>query len=411
MEKIRRFLRRLGPGLITGAADDDPSGIATYSLAGAQFGYQALWTAWLTFPLMAVIQETCARIGLVNRKGLAGVIKEYYPKPLLYFITLLLVAANIFNIGADLSGMAAAVKLLLPVDELLVGFIIAVVAIFLIIQLPYRRIAAVFKWLTLALFAYILTYFLTGADFVKALQSTFLPDLNLFNQNSYLLTLVAIFGTTISPYLFFWQASEEAEEEILHHRLVTKNELKHEREDTVFGMFFSNLVAYFVIATCGATLFKAGATGIQSASQAATALRPLAGDLSFLLFAVGIIGTGVLAIPVLAGSAAYAVSEAFGLAEGLNKPFRKAKAFYLIIILATLLGFVLNLAGINPIKYLFYSAVLNGLVAPVIIILLIIIANNRRIMGNYVNNRLSNLLSAFTLLLMTVAVLGIILVR
>jgi len=398
-----KFLKKLGPGLITGAADDDPSGIATYALAGAQFGYQMLWAALLTFPLMTAVQEACARIGLVTKTGLAGVIKRQYPRPILWFVGSLLFIANVFNIGADLSGMAAAIKLFVPANELASGFFLSLLLIILTIRLPYRKIAAIFKWLTLALFAYVVTFFIINNDWAALLRGTFLPNFSEFTNNSYLLMLVAVLGTTISPYLFFWQASEEAEEQNIAHRIVTKNELKSETKDTLSGMFFSNMVTFFIIATTAGTLFKAGITNINTASEAALALRPLAGDGAFLLFAIGIIGTGMLAIPILAGSAAYVVSETIGFTEGLNKPFSKAKAFYFVIIAATVLGFFLNLLGISPIKYLFYSAVLNGLISPVMIAMVLLIANSQKIMGVYKNGKISNILIVVTLVLMTVA--------
>jgi NRAMP (natural resistance-associated macrophage protein)-like metal ion transporter len=404
--KLRRFFKVLGPGLITGAADDDPSGIATYSLAGAQFGYNLLWTAWLTAPLMIAIQEMCGRIGLVTESGLARVMKTHYPKPLLWLVTSLLVIANIFNIGADLSGMAAALRLLLPIPELFLGFALALLLIILMIRLPYRLIANTFKWLTLTLFAYIITFFIIRPDYAALLKQTFLPDFTLFASPAYLLTLVGVLGTTISPYLFFWQTSEEVEEEGSRHQIVTKNELKNERDDTAIGMLFSNLATYFIIAATGATLFKAGVTNITSAAEAAAALRPLAGDLSFLLFALGIIGVGVLGIPILAGSAAYAMAETFGFTEGLNKPFHRAKTFYGVIGAATLLGFALNLLGLNPIRYLLYAAVLNGLVAPILIGVILLVANNKKIMGTHTNNWLSNSLAIISLILMSGAALA-----
>lgn len=411
MKKLKKFLGRLGPGLVTGAADDDPSGIATYAIAGAQFGFQLLWTAWLTFPLMTAVQEMCARIGLVARTGLASVIKTNYPRPLLWVATALILIANIFNIGADLSGMAAAAKLLFPTNELATSLLLALIMVVLMIRLPYRKIAAAFKWLTLALFAYVATFLVVRPGARELLVATFWPNFKLFLQPAYLLTLVGVFGTTISPYLFFWQASEEAEEEKLNHRIVTKNELKSEEEDTASGMFYSNIITYFIIATTGATLFRAGINNIGTAAEAAMALRPLAGDFAFLLFAVGIIGTGILAIPVLAGSAAYAVAETFSFTEGLNKAFHRAKAFYGVIAVATFLGFLLNLIGLSPIKYLFYSAVLNGLVAPILIAVILLIANNKKIMGAYTNNWLSNGLSIITLLIMSAAAIAIFVIR
>lgn len=406
IRRIKKILACLGPGIITGAADDDPSGIATYSIAGAQFGFQLLWTAWVTFPLMAAVQEICARIGLVTKNGLARVIADHYPKPVLWLVSLLLIVANVFNIGADLSGMAAAIRLLLPLPELLVSFVLAVVLVVLMVWLSYRRIAAIFKWLTLALFAYILTFAVIQKDSIAVLRATVLPDFHFFFNSAYLLTLVGVFGTTISPYLFFWQASEEAEEEKLKHNVVSGNIIRREEEDTAVGMFYSNIVTFFIIATTGATLFAAGINNVNTAAEAAQALRPLAGDFAYVLFAAGLIGVGMLAVPVLAGSAAYAIAETFSFTEGLNKQFHKAKAFYGVIAAATLVGFLLNFIGISPIKYLFYSAVLNGLIAPVLIVMILLIANNRKIMGDYVSGPLSNALSIGALLIMTAAIVA-----
>lgn len=405
IKKFRVFLGKLGPGLITGAADDDPSGIATYSLAGAKFGYTLLWTALFTFPLMAAVQETCGRIGLVTKKGLAQIAKEHYPRPAVLVITLVLFIANTFNIGADLAGMTAAIGLLVPVPELITGLILAVVMVFVIIKLEYDRIVKVFKWLTVALFAYMVAFFLTKPDFRNLISHTLVPTIS-FNKE-YLLMILAIFGTTISPYLFFWQTSDEAENEKLSGRSVSRYSLRIESQDTISGMFVSNIIMYFIIATVAGTLFVAGTHNVQTAAEAAAALRPIAGDLAFALFAAGIIGTGMLAIPVLAGSAAYALSEVFGFKEGLNKTFRQAKGFYIIIAISTLLGFGLNLLGISPIKYLFYSAVLNGLVSPIMIVLLLLIANNERIMGKYKNGLVTNLLTVITLLVMTAGAVGI----
>lgn len=405
VDRIKKFLAKLGPGVITGAADDDPAGIATYSLAGAQFGYQTLWTALLSFPLMTAVQETCGRIGLVTRKGLAEVTKENFPRPVVFVISLLLFAANTFNIGADLAGMGAAVRLLIPLPELLVGLVLAVVMVFLIIRLKYDRIVQVFKWLTLALFAYIITFFLVKQNFSEIWRGTLLPTFSL--DRNYILMLLALFGTSISPYLFFWQTSEEAETEKLEKETVSRHSLRIEGEDTISGMFVSQLVMFFIISTTAATLFSAGINNIGTAAQAAEALRPLAGQYAFWFFAAGIIGTGILAIPVLAGSAGYALAETFGFHEGLNKKFKQAPGFYIIIAVSTLLGFGLNLLGISPIKYLFYSAVLNGLIAPIMIVLLLLIANNKKIMGNYSNGWLSNILTIFTLLVMSIGAVAI----
>jgi NRAMP (natural resistance-associated macrophage protein)-like metal ion transporter len=314
MDKVRGFLRKLGPGIITGAADDDPSGIATYSVAGASFGYGLLWTALFSFPLMTAVQETCGRIGLVTKRGLAEITKEHFPKPVVLIISFILFAANTFNIGADIAGMTAAVRLLIPLPEIVVGISMAGLMTFLIIKMKYDRIVVVFKWLTIALFAYVITFFLVRQNLVEIIRSTVIPTVT-FNKD-YLLTVLAIFGTTISPYLFFWQTSDEAQNEKLEKKSVSRFSLRVEREDTIVGMLFSNLVMYFIIATVAATLFSAGIRNIGTAAEAAQALRPLAGDAAFLLFAVGIVGTGMLAIPILAGSAGYALAETFGFHEG-----------------------------------------------------------------------------------------------
>lgn len=411
LNRLKTALQKLGPGLITGAADDDPAGIATYSMAGGSFGYQTLWTALFSFPLMTAVQETCGRIGLVSRKGLAGVIKLHYPRPVLYLTSSLLFFANVFNIGADISGMAAAVNLLFPVNQLLVGFVVAVGLVALTIQLPYQKIVTIFKWLTIALFAYVLAFFLAKPNFGEIIIATFLPDLSKVLTPAFITMLVALFGTSISPYLFFWQTSEEAEEEKLEHTKVTLRKLQVEKQDTVVGMFISQLMMFFIIASTGATLFTAGISNIDSAAQAAAALRPLAGDLAFVLFAAGIIGTGALAVPVLAGSAAYAVAETFGFSEGLNKKFSRAKQFYVVIAVATLIGFLLNLIGLSPIKYLFYSAVLNGVVAPVMILMLFLIGNNEKIMGRFRNGWLTNFLILTSLLVMSAGAVAMLVIR
>jgi NRAMP (natural resistance-associated macrophage protein)-like metal ion transporter len=405
MDKVRGFLRKLGPGIITGAADDDPSGIATYSVAGASFGYGLLWTALFSFPLMTAVQETCGRIGLVTKRGLAEITKEHFPKPVVLIISFILFAANTFNIGADIAGMTAAVRLLIPLPEIVVGISMAGLMTFLIIKMKYDRIVVVFKWLTIALFAYVITFFLVRQNLVEIIRSTVIPTVT-FNKD-YLLTVLAIFGTTISPYLFFWQTSDEAQNEKLEKKSVSRFSLRVEREDTIVGMLFSNLVMYFIIATVAATLFSAGIRNIGTAAEAAQALRPLAGDAAFLLFAVGIVGTGMLAIPILAGSAGYALAETFGFHEGLNKTFKQAPGFYVVIILSMVLGFGMNLLGISPIKYLFYSAVLNGMVSPIMIGLLLIIANNKKIMGTYINGWVTNLLTVIAFIVMAIGAVAI----
>ncbi len=413
--KLKKILKKFGPGIITGASDDDPSGIATYSIAGASQGYGLLWTAFLTFPLMAAIQEMCARIGLVTQKGLAGNIRVHYKsRVFLYLLAILIIVANTINIGADLAGMAESVRLLIPLNALFTAIIITVVITALMIYFPYRIIATNLKWLTFALFAYIASALITKQDWSQIALNTFVPSFG-FNQQSITL-IVAILGTTISPYLFFWQTSEEVEEikerEKEKHKkiIVTKHELKQIKEDVNLGMFFSNLVMFAIIATTASTLYKHQIFEITSAAEAAKALEPFAGEASSFLFVVGIIGTGMLAIPVLAGSAAYAVSEVFGWKEGLDRSFREAKHFYAIIIASTLLGFGMNLVNINPFKALFYTAVIYGLIAPLLILFILLIANNKKLMGKDTNSFVTNIMGLITLVIMTLAAVAFIFV-
>ena len=407
-KKVNKFFKKIGPGIITGASDDDPSGIVTYSIAGASQGYGLLWTAFLTLPLMAAIQEMCARIGVVTQRGLAGNIKaQYKSRIFLYLLGLLMIVANTINIGADLSGMAASARLILPINEEIIAIFMTTLIIILIVKYPYRIIAANLKWLTFALFAYIAAALVTKQDWLSIIFATFVPKISINKESIGL--LVAILGTTISPYLFFWQTSEEveeikAEEKEKHKKIiVTKHELKMMREDVNFGMLFSNVVMFAIIATTASTLFSHGLTEITSAQQASKALEPIAGKAASLLFALGIVGTGLLAIPILAGSAAYAVSEIFGWKEGLSRSFRTAKAFYGVIIVSTIIGFLMTLLKINPFKALFYTAVIYGLISPILILLIILIANNKKIMGKFTNTLSTNILGILTLLLMTAA--------
>jgi NRAMP (natural resistance-associated macrophage protein)-like metal ion transporter len=396
--RVRRFLKILGPGFISGAADDDPSGIGTYAVAGASLGYTPLWTALLTYPLMATVQMVCAKIGLVTGRGLAGVLRKHYPRWLLYGAVIPLFAANTINVGADLGAIAAAINMLvpaLPISLLLLPVALGILG--LQIWGSYRLIARVFKWLTLALFAYIGSAILARPDWGEVLRATFIPTIR-FDQ-AYLLALVAILGTTISPYLFFWQASEEVEEEVAmgrtqlwRRRGATDRELEYAAVDVNVGMGFSVLVMYFIMLASAATLHAAGKTDITSATDAAEALRPIAGDLSSVLLAVGLIGSGVLAVPILSASAAYALSEAFGWRYGLDQNPGRAKQFYAVIVLATLIGVGIDYLGINPIDALFFTAVINGFVAPPLLVMIMLVANNRKIMGKRTNSRLSNVL-------------------
>jgi NRAMP (natural resistance-associated macrophage protein)-like metal ion transporter len=401
-----RFWKILGPGLVTGASDDDPSGIATYSQAGAAYGLSTLWTALITFPLMASMQEMCARIGLVTSHGLAGTIKSYYSKPVLYLMLLFSFPAIVMNIGADIAGMGAVGNLLVPsikASYFSIGF--TIVLLVLIIYLPYQKIANVLKYLCLVLLVYMIVPFLYKQDWIAVLKSTFIPTIK-FDKN-FIGILVAILGTTISPYLFFWQTAMEVEgkkNKTRKKQLVVNKGIIHEmRLDVDFGMLFSNLVMFFIILTAGSVLFNGNIHQIDTVEQAAQALKPLAGNAAFFLFALGIIGTGLLAIPVLSGSLSYIITESFGWNEGLDKKFYQARAFYVIIAISLILGLLMNFIGISPIKALIYSAVLYGLTAPVLIAIILHISNNRKIMGKNTNGRTSNILGFVTLLLMTVA--------
>jgi len=399
-----RFWKLLGPGLVTGASDDDPSGIATYSQAGAAFGLSTLWTALITFPLMASIQEMCARIGLVTSHGLAGTIKNNYSKPVLYLMLLFSFPAIVMNIGADIAGMGAVGNLLFPsIHAIYFSIFFTAILLVLIIYLPYQKIASVLKYLCLVLLVYFVVPFLYKQDLLAILKATFIPTIK-FDKN-FIIILVAILGTTISPYLFFWQATMEVEDMKQNNKsLVVNKRIIHEmKQDVDFGMLFSNLTMFFIILTTGTVLFNGGINQIDTVEQAALALKPLAGNLAYLLFAVGVIGTGLLAIPVLSGSLSYIITETFGWKEGLNRKFNKAKAFYIIIAISLILGLSLNYIGISPIKALIYSAILYGLTAPVLIGIILHISNNKKIMGKFTNGKTSNTLGFVTLVLMTVA--------
>ncbi len=402
--KLIRFWKILGPGLVTGGSDDDPSGIATYSQAGAAYGFSTLWTALLTFPLMASIQEMCARIGIVTSHGLAGTIKKNYSKPVLYLMLLFSFPAIVLNIGADIAGMGAVGNLLFPsIDASFFSIGFTLLLLVLIVYLPYLKIASVLKYLCLVLLVYLIVPFLYKQDWLLVLKSTFIPTIK-FDKN-FITMLVAILGTTISPYLFFWQASMEVENarQIKPKLVVNKRIISEMKKDVDFGMLFSNLVMFFIILTTGSILFNGGIHQIDTVEQAAQALKPLAGDLAYLLFAVGVIGTGLLAIPVLSGSLSYIITETFGWSEGLNKKFIKAKAFYIIIAISLILGLSLNYVGVSPIKALIYSAVLYGLTAPVLIAIILHISNNKKIMGKFTNGRMSNIFGFAAFFLMTIA--------
>lgn len=409
VKKTKDYWAALGPGLTTGASDDDPSGIATYSQTGAQYGLQFLWLAAFTFPLMSVVQEMCARIGLVTGRGLAGNIRKVFPRKVLYVCAALLFGANAFNIGADLGAMAAGVQLLFPRFNyafLVIAFSVGMLG--LQIFMPYQKYAKYLKWLAMVLLAYIFSAILAKLDWSTVLRHAFIPSFS-FSKDQILL-ICAILGTTISPYLFFWQTSQEVEEEIVQGKTTLASRkgtdavaVRKMRVDVWSGMLLSNLVMFFIIAACAAILYPQGIHNIETASQAAEALRPFAGNATFFLFAIGIIGTGMLAIPVLAGSSSYAIAESLHKPGSLNKNLKQARAFYGVIIISMLVGLAINFIGINPIKALIYSAIANGIVAPIVLVLIVLISSNKKIMGEWVNGRTTKLVGWFVVCLMSVA--------
>ncbi len=401
--------KKLGPGLATGASDDDPSGIATYSQAGAAFGLSTLWTSLIAFPLMASIQQMCARIGIVTSQGLTGTLKKHYPKPVLYVMLLFSFPAIVMNIGADIAGMGAVGNLLFPsIDANYFSVLFTIILLGLIIYLPYQKIASVLKYLCVVMLVYFVVPFLYKQDLIAIIKSTFVPTIR-FNED-FLAILVGILGTTISPYLFFWQASVEVEEmqSSKKHIVVDKKLIGNINTDVNFGMTVSGLVMYFIILTTGTVLFNSGIHQIDTVEQAAMALKPLAGNMAYLLFAIGVIGTGLIAIPVLSGSISYIVTETFGWEQGLNKKFHEAKAFYTIIAFSLILGLSLNYVGITPMQSLIYTAILYGLTAPVLIAIILHISNNKSIMGENVNSKKENILGTAALLIMTVAAVALI---
>jgi NRAMP (natural resistance-associated macrophage protein)-like metal ion transporter len=411
---VKRFSKVLGPGLITGASDDDPSGIGTYAVAGASLGFATLWTALFTLPLMAAVQLMCARIGMVSGMGLASVLRKYYARNLLYLTVFGLVIANTINAGADIGAIAAAINLLIPIP--IAALVLPVALIILVLQIwgSYRLITKTFKWLTLALFAYVGSALFASPNLLQVLNATFIPKLSF--DAKFLATLVAILGTTISPYLFFWQADQEVEEEIrfgretlAQRRGASEAEIKYAKWDVRIGMIFSNVVMYFVILSTAATLFRAGHNNLESAADAAQALKPLAHGTASFLFAVGLIGSGFLAVPVLTACNGYAVTEALRRQHGLNLKIRNARMFYGVIIASTLIGVLLNFLGVNPIRALFIAAVINGFLAPPLLVAILLIANNRQIMKDRVNGRLSNILGATTTVVMFAAAVALVL--
>lgn len=399
---IGRFLRILGPGIVTGAADDDPSGIATYSQGGAQFGLHMPWTMLFTLPLMTAVQEACARVGAVTGKGLAAAVREHYPKKVLYPVVALVVVANTLNIGSDIGAMAASAQLLLPsvpFGLLAVGF--ATIILLLEIFVSYKTYIRLLKWLAMALFAYFITAFLIDVPWREVFRATLVPHIE-WNRD-FLYIIVGIFGTTISPYLFFWQTSNVVEDEIAEGRLsqnggtprISKSYLTRLRIDNAVGMLFSNVSAWFIIVVAAIVLNRSGITNIDSAADAARALEPLvqsfpnAGFWAKVIFSIGVIGIGLQSIPVLAGSSAYAVSEAFSWREGLFRKFKQAREFYFVIIIGTLVGLLLNFIGIDPIKALVLTAVFNGIAAVPLIYLIARISSRHDLMGEYKSGRWS----------------------
>ena len=405
---IRALLKSLGPGIITGAADDDPSGIATYSVAGAQLGTKLLWTALLTWPLMAAVQVMCARIGQVTGQGLAANFKLRFPRWLLLGFVIALLIANTINIAADLAGMADAAAMLSGINSHWFVIAFALLISWATVRLPYQQIANVLKWLVLVLFAYPITAFVVGANWGQVLRATLVPSLP--HSQVEWATLVAILGTTISPYLFFWQASEEVEEEksegrssLALRRGATSEELELRNIDVGVGAFFSNMVMFFIILTTAITLNKHGIVNIETSRQAAEALRPFAGNFAATLFTLGIVGVGFLAIPTLAGSAAYAFAETLGWRQGLNKKLKQARWFYALILVSTAAGVGLDFIGVNPVKALYWTAVINGLLAPFLLVAILIVAADKKLMQGQPSSRLGWIVVALTTIAMFAA--------
>ena len=406
-----RFLSEIGPGIIAGAADDDPSGIATYSSAGAALGTSLLWTALITWPLMAAVQFMCARIGMVTGRGLAGAFHHKLPRPLIAVAACALFLANTINVGADLSGMADAGAMFTGFNSRYLVFIFGIAIAFATIQFRYQQIATILKWLALVLFAYVITALMVGPDWKSVLHDTFVPSLPRSHQGWSM--LVAILGTTISPYLFFWQASQEVEEKKAAGRRMlarrqgrTRRELEVREIDVGVGTFFSNLVMYFIILTTALTLHRHGIINIETSKDAAEALRPLAGKFAAALFAFGVLGVGFLAIPTLTGSAAYAFAETFGWHQGLDARFKSARAFYAVVIISTLVGIGLDFAKVNPVRALFWTAVINGLLAPFLLLAVLLVSTDRKLMKGQPSSPIAIACVGLTTLLMFGAAIG-----
>ncbi len=412
-ERIKKIFKKVGPGFVTGAADDDPSGIATYSIAGAKFGYGMTWLALFLLPAMISIQEMCGRVGMTTGRGLAGILKKFSSKKVMWFAVGLLAFANVINIGADLGIMASSLHMVFGLNFFFWLFLVAMIIVVLEIWVPYKKYSEVLKWLGLSLIVYVVTAFLIHPDWGMILKATLIPKINW--STDYIMTMVGFLGTTISPYLFFWQASQEVEEEIADNRSqisdfgqkpeVSKSMISKMRLDTKIGMLFSNLMTFFIVVTTAGTLNANGIFEINSAEQAALALRPLAGEFAYLLFALGIIGIGLQSVPVLAGSVAYAVSEALGIKEGLSKKFSRAKGFYLILVVATMVGVLMNLFGINTMQALYYAAVVNGVVAVPLIFIIIKLAGREEVVGKFKTEKKYLVIAWMTFVFMALSVL------
>jgi NRAMP (natural resistance-associated macrophage protein)-like metal ion transporter len=415
---FKKALKFLGPGLITGASDDDPSGIATYSQAGAKFGLGMLWLAIFQYPLMTVIQEMCARIGLATGDGIAGIMRKKYSKKVVFPLVSLLLVANTINIGADIGAMAASVRLVFPqIPIIVVTISFAAFILAAEILVPYEKYVRILKYLTLSLFAYVATALIVGGNAIQIFLSSVIPHVEF--TKDYAMMFVAIFGTTISPYLFFWQASEESEEDVAKHKIkdisqgkpkISRNEVKIMRMDVAVGMAFSIMIMSSIVVTTAGSLHAKGITNISTAQEAAKALQPLvktfpySGEIAEMIFALGIVGTGLLAVPILAGSSAYAISDTFGWKQGLGKKFKQAKPFYLVIAISTTIGLGINFVNIDPIKALIYTAVINGITAVPILFVILRIANDKKILEDKTNSSVSNVLGWITFLIMGISV-------
>jgi NRAMP (natural resistance-associated macrophage protein)-like metal ion transporter len=408
---FKRFLSVLGPGLITGAADDDPSGVATYSIAGAQLGTSLLWTAFITWPLMGCVQFMCARIGMVTGRGLSGAMRQKFPRWLLLVVAIALFAANSINVGADLSGMSDAAEMLTGLNSHWFVLFFGIGIAYWTIRCRYYQIAMILKWLALCLFAYVVTAFVVKPDWSTVVHDTFIPSWPRGHEAWQ--NLVAIFGTTISPYLFFWQASQEVEHEkamgrrmLVQRQGATSRQIVDRKLDVATGTFFSNLVMYFIILTAALTLHKHGVTNIETSTQAAEALKPLAGPLAYFLYTAGLIGVGLLAIPTLTGSSAYAFAETFGWNEGLDRSFRGARAFYGVLIFSTLLGIAMDFFNLSPVKALFWTAVINGILAPFLLLGILVVACDRKLMHGQPSSLLSRIVVTATMIAMFAAAIA-----